>query len=113
VSFTMIRQQIPVLRFLDARRTWREDEMRRVRQGARAILSGEADRRAASLREAFDARHQPKPKTSVAWRCLLRITNSTRTSRHVRDVPILLQKSQEAERLISRQVTKQATVDDQ
>jgi hypothetical protein len=40
-------------------------------------------------------------------------TDIAKILRHVRFVPILLQKSQKAERLISRQITKQATIDDQ
>jgi len=38
--------------------------------------------------------------------------DSSRTSRHVRDVPIVLQKSQNALRLIFRGKTKQATIAD-
>src|ERR1700720_2915555 len=41
------------------------------------------------------------------------IATKLRTSREVRFVPILLQKSQKARRLICRQRTKQATIADQ
>ena len=41
------------------------------------------------LREAFDARHQPKPKNvgSKEMSAMVRTTDLTRTSRHVRVVP--------------------------
>jgi hypothetical protein len=44
---------------------------------------------------------------------LERITDSSQTSRQVRKVPILLQKSQKTQRPISRQGTKRATIADQ
>jgi hypothetical protein len=44
---------------------------------------------------------------------LERITDSSQSSRRVRKVPIVLQKSQKALRLIFRQRTKQATIADQ
>src|SRR6266851_3463482 len=43
---------------------------------------------------------------------LLRIADSNWTPREVRKVPILLQKSQKAQRLIFRKRTKQATIAD-
>jgi len=51
------------------------------------------------------------PKASGDF-ALLRITDLGLTSREVRKVPILLQKSQKAPQLIFRQRTKQATISD-
>jgi hypothetical protein len=94
VPFRMIRQKIPDLSAWTLDELGSQDEVRQVRQAAGAILlPREAKRRAGVCAELLGSAtsHFYFARTSA----LDRIPDSSRTSRKVREVPILLQKSVE------------------